>query len=885
MNLYDLRTVTRVTPLGIDGKPFFSWKMESDKKDTIQTAYRLCVRNGEEVLWDTGEIPSRESAYVEYEGQDLLSSTEYTWQVSVKDNYGSLAEAESTFETALLHSTDWEAQWAESQLATSKRKLKHGGQPPATMFRRSFEVGGEVKKARLYATAHGIYQTFLNGIRPDQREFAPEFTVYRKMLCYQTYDVTKLLKNGENVIGFYVGDGWYACQQTKPPVKSPVPRHGVLFQLLIEYMDGKTEIICSDGQTKTSYGEVCYSDLFLGERQDARLKKDGWKEPGYDDSKWEYATERSNDLSLLEPQMDEGVYPVKLLSAEKIFLTPKGERVIDFGQNMAGRVRLRVDLPSGSEVFLDHFETLDQNGNCFNNLTTSKSEDMQRDAFVSDGTETIFEPKFTFHGFRYVRIQGYDKVQPEDIQAVVLTSQKRNLGTFSCSDERLNRLYENTRWSQYSNMLSIPTDCPQREKAGWTGDIALYIRTALLNEDVNMFLSRWLKNVEHDQGKNGAVPMLVPFGGYYPIVAKAASAAFGNPTSDAVGIAGWGDAAVIVPWQIYQITGNRQILKQQYRSMKRWCDYVIREAGKHGKAGKNIPKEWDEYLWNTGFHYGEWLIPSMSQNGYGMDTIRSCKQSLRYIAPLFGWQSVQMLSDTAKLLGKDEDYHYYQKVADRMKQAIEKYVIGEDGCMPAELMGAYVLPVSFGMVREELKDTFAQKLTKMIRDNGGCLDTGFLATPYLLDALCKLGYENLAYDLLFQTKCPSWLYEVENGATTIWESWYGYREDGTPNDVSLNHYAFGCVDEWIFEHICGIRPDMPGFRHFLLQPDFDERLTRASRSYETVCGEIKTDWERQGDHALVHLTVPCNVTTTVKLPGIAPQEVGSGSYTWDVDLA
>lgn len=872
MKVYDLRVNNISAPLGIDEVPYFSWKIDSDDFDVMQTAYRInvCEKNGGEV-WNSGKKVSDTSCFINYEGVELKSKTEYEWSVCVWDNYGKAAEGRGAFETAFFGEREWRGKWMESPYPVEKRGKGPGEQCPATMFRKTFRLSDKkIKRARLYATCHGIYRIYINGIRPDDREFAPENTTYSKMICYQIYNVSDYLKTGENILEMYVGDGWYCCAAYREEGVTTEPLHAVLFQIETEYVDGEKKIIVSDEQVEASQGMIRYSDIFSGEKYDAGRTFEIWqksivKQYGYDK---------------LCAQPEEPVRPVAVLQAKELLHSPKGELIVDFGQIIAGRVRITLDIPRGRMVALDHYEVLDQEGNCFDNLKLLKedtSDRCQRDEFVSAGQACVYEPYFTFHGFRYVRISGIDDIKLDDISAVALSTEKKNAGTFECSNEKLNRLYVNTRWSQRANMMSIPTDCPQREKAGWTGDITVYAKTSLLNEETTNLLNRWLKNLALDQDKYGAVPFVSPYTGHYPGLAKSFGRIFGNKGDAIVASAGWGDAAVVVPYKIYEITGNTHILNQQYDSMKAWCDYIIKEAS--GRKGSLFAKkEVDRYLWNTGFHWGEWLIPSLSKNGFDIHTILGIKKTLRYVAPSYAYQSIRMMADTAHIAGNAADEKYYSGIAEKIKDAFAKEVITKKGKMREKFMGAYVIPIAFDLVPEEYQTNFAEELIDSIERNNYCLDTGFLATPFLLSALQKIGRIDLAFKLLYQTKCPSWLFEVDHGATTIWESWYGYSKDNKPLDVSMNHYALGCVDEWIFENITGIKNASAGFKNILIQPHPDNDMTWVKRSFECSYGTIVSQWEKKGKKYHFCVEIPCNTKVKIILPDGQSFERGSGRY-------
>ncbi len=886
MKLYDLKTNRQKELLGIDTKPYFSWKLQSGENDTVQTSYRLVLKDGENTVWDTGERESGECAFIPYQGIPLKSRTRYTWTVTVQDNHGSTASESAWFETAFLVPEDWKAVWIEAPQAPAKREKGFGRQAAPTMFRRSFSIGGEIVSARLYATCHGIYEASLNGVRADDRLFAPEYTSYEKYLCYQVYDVTGLLRQGENVLGMYVADGWYFCPTAtinKKVLKQP---HAAMYQLEVKLKDGRTVAVYSDGSEKCSTGPVRFSDLFAGEQYDANLAQPGWDTPSFEPAGWKNVKALKKDVRTLAVQTGRPVRNVKEVRAQRTYVSPKGEHIIDFGQNMAGHVRFRVHAPKGTAVTLEHFETPDQEGNYFNNIlgTAGVGEGCdQKVVYISDGQEAVYESKFSFHGFRYIRVSGPDTVDPDDYTAVAVSTDKEETGTFECSDARLTRLYENTRWSQRSNMISIPTDCPQREKAGWTGDIGIYAATSLQNEDTTDLLERWLKNVTCDQMDDGAVPMVVPTNQTYRDLGTMLKIIGGMKGS--VGPAGWGDACILVPLAMYEQTGNTEVLRVQYDTMKKWCDYIIRCASKY-RGDRKIPKETDRYLWNTGFHYGEWLIPSMTKNGLS-DTksmTESMKEGKKYIPEVYAYISMKNFAEISEILGETKNAAYYGDMAEKMKQAFRDGVITKDGRMPVSVMGAYIIPLHYGLVPEELKESFMREILRLIDENGGCLDTGFLGTPVILDTLCENGYVKQAYDLLFQDKCPSWLYEVDHGATTIWESWITSNPDGSPMAVSLNHYAFGCVDDWMFRNICGMRPTSPGYRTFRIQPVMDARLTSASRSFESEYGTIESSWQKEGNTFTMQVTVPPCTKAEIILPDGTKHEKGSGSYSFSCVL-
>lgn len=424
-------------------------------------------------------------------------------------------------------------------------------------------------------------------------------------------------------------------------------------------------------------------------------------------------------------------------------------------------------------------------------------------------------------------------------------------------------------------MLSIPTDCPQREKAGWTGDISLYAKTALLNEDVTPFLTQWLQSLCVDQRENGSIPFTVPDVSiyHYAGIQMGEQTGCGGPVCSA----GWGDAAVTVPMAMYEVTGNIRILEKQYDSMKGWCDYVISRARIHA-PNSTLPDEVEEHLWDTGFQFGEWLVPSLA--GAPQEQLfTTMATTSAYTAPIFGWLVVHKMAQAAAVLGREEDAVRYQEEADKMKRAIRAALITADGVLRYERQGAYVLMLVFGLVPDAWVDKFGTKLAEIIHANGDRLDTGFLPTPYLLDALCIGGQRELAYTLLYQTESPSWLAQVKRGATTIWESWEMYQPDGTPKKESFNHYTYGTVDDWIFRTIGGIDQEDTGYRRLMIHPQPDKSLTWAKRSFETENGTVYVSWKRESGQFILTADIPCNTTARIILPDGTQHTVGSGHYT------
>ena len=770
------------------------------------------------------------------------------------------------------HGPEWKGKWVVADhVRTSTR-----GAGPAVHFRRSVPISGRITHARLYATCHGVYRLAVNGHRADDRELAPEFTVYEKYLCYQTYDVTGLLREGENVVGLTVADGWYRGATTKQTYPGFDPRPAVLWQLEVTHEDGTTAVTGSDGAVRATTGAVTSSDLMRGEVYDARLERQGWDEPGYDDADWPTATVADFGFDNLMAQDGEPVRSTMALPVSGLIQTPDGDSVLDVGQNIAGRLRVRLDLPEGTRIQFEHSETLDEHGRWFNNIQGIS----QRDVFVSAGRPTVFEPAFTFHGFRYVRVTGGD-VEVNAVTAVVLSTDAEWVGTFECSDARLNRLVENTRWSQRSNMVSIPTDCPQREKMGWTGDMTVYAVTALQHQDLTGLLTRWLSNLALAQQPDGQVPNVVPQPDFFRRVAALTNLLLGASRGNITG-AGWGDAAVIVPWSLYAATGDPAVLESQYESMKAWVEYQRTEAAARSPRKGPQPPDVEKYLWNTGFQFGEWLIPSATKHGSLSAAVRrSAKAGRRYIAPAFAYLSASRLAQAARVIGRDADADTYADLAAHMKAAYQAALVNPDGTLGVDVQGAYAIALGLNLIPDALRAAAAARLAKLIHANGDRLDTGFLATGYLLDALFENGQAELAWSLLFQEESPSWLYAVAHGATTIWENWNAVDDRGAAKKVSLNHYAFGVVADWIHRRIGGITAHDPGYKNVVIAPAVDRRLTWARRSHRSPQGLIAVGWQRAHGRFHIQVTIPPATTATVILPDGVTHEVGHGDHAFE----
>ena len=861
----------------VDEAPYFSWVITSDEKNVMQTSYHITVKNMDEVMWDSGMVESDKSIFVEYSGKPLQSLSDYNWTVEVTVNNGEKAAASSSFETGFMKK-EWTAEWVKSPFPMKKVKPGTGGQNPAEYFRKEFDARDGIKRARVYATCHGAYQLSMNGMRPDDREFAPEFTVYSKYLCYQTYDVTPFLREGGNVIGMLVGDGWYDSANFKPRSRKFKAEHSVLFQIKIDYEDGTSEMVLSDDTVKVSESPIRSSDLFAGELYDARMEQENWNCCGFDDSSWKTGIPCGKIYVNLVAQYGEPVRPVKEVPAVGMTVSPKGETIIDFGQNLAGVLRVKSKLPAGTKMVLDHFETLDQYGNYFNNIFMSeKTGHKQSDIYISNGKFTEYIPHFTYHGFRYVRVTGGADWKKEDFTALAISTENEVTGNFQCSDEQINQLQSNIYWSQRSNNITIPTDCPTREKAGWTGDVVVYGATALYNQNMTAFYEDWLRSIRLDQLENGYVLGTVPQIRNYV-------------QQGDTGSLGWGDVILTLPLQLYQLYGDKEVLQANYEAMEEWMQSMERAA--HELPSEAVPyggsqteQNCDErslenqrYLINTGFHFGDWIIPSVVNEEGFTDGPASAFLTMNYVGSSLLAADADMFSEISELVGNMENAEKYCAYANRVRQAFEEEYVSEDGKLGQEMQGNYILALRHHMVSPEKEPLLAERLNELVVKNGFRLDTGFMATPHILDILCQYGYADTAWKVLLQKQCPSWLYEVEQGATTVWENWDAVRPDGKLAGCSFNHYAFGCVGDFLYRKVLGIQNTGIGYDKILIAPEYDCPFKWAEGTYHSVNGNIELRWEKNKNQVKVSGRIPANTSACLKLPDGTEKELGNGWF-------
>lgn len=699
------------------------------------------------------------------------------------------------------------------------------------VFSKCFDCAKTVRKASLQVTALGVYQAQLNGARVGDFILAPGWTSYSKRLQYQTYDITAMLRE-HNQLDITVCRGWRFLGRTKERITDGFSdRAAALIAAVdIEYHDGSAQKHVTDGSWQVEESKTRYANIYNGEICDASFESQS-SAP---------ALAFEHDKSILLPQQGEKIAETQRLEARALINTPKGETVIDFGQNLTGYVEFTVRGGKGRRAVLHHAEILDKDGNFYTeNLRTAKQEVV----FICDGEAHRYKPSFSFQGFRYIRLTEWPgEPNPADFTAVVVHSDMKRTGYFECSDPLVNRLFENIVWGQRGNFLDIPTDCPQRdERLGWTGDAQVFFRTASYNYDVEKFFCKWLADLAADQAEDGSVPHVVP-----------------NIFDREGGSAAWGDAAVIIPWQMYLTYGNQGVLERQFDSMTKWIDFIQSRSR--------------NFIWNKGDHFGDWLNLEKENGGKPADK--------RMIATAYAAYSTGLLVKAGKVLGRD--MARYEQLHRNIVWAFRRKYIKKNGQVRGDTQTGCALALKFGLA--DNKEAVASQLEKLVKKCGH-LTTGFVGTPCLLGALTENGRVKTAYDLLMRREYPSWLYPVTMGATTIWERWNGMLPDGTLADKgmnSFNHYAYGAVGEWLYGTVAGINPDenAPGFRHIVFQPVPDERLSFARASLETRHGLVEAGWKRENGKIIYTFTVPQGCSASVRLGGES-RETGPGTFTFE----
>lgn len=883
--LFHLKCNGMQDPQGLsDLHPIFSWKAGCDKCGVNQAAYCLKVWEEEEcVAWESGWVQS-EDFRAAYGGASLKSHTRYLWQVCVQTDEGEEVSSEwQEFTMGILKKEEWRAKWIEADVirkpaADSKELWKmfaglltsdphpEAFLNPPICFRKQIDVRKKVKKAYLYATAHGSYDIKINGSRITENLLEPGYTVYEKYLEVQQYDVKRHCGEGTQIVDVILADGWYTGKIGLAGIGDQYGKTNACYlQLELFYEDEDRETIISDESFQWTTGPYEYADLFVGERyqqQKERLEH------------WKCAIVRDYGTGQFRGIASEPVVVLRRIMPVRSYQSPDGCQMLDFGENIAGFLHLVFEGKKGMEVRLLHCEETDREGNYLDHIMGQNKNQMDVYCCSRDGV-VDYTPMFTFHGFRYVKVEGISMDQIKAVEACVIGTRLAQTGHFLCSNPLINRLQENIFRSQQGNMISIPTDCPQRERAGWTGDMQIYAPTACFNMDVEGFLSKWLCNMYLEQLPDGQIPNVIPDIDSNRYINKR--------TSEHVSSSGWADACIIIPYVLYQKYGRKAVLEDNFKMMEQWMEYVKKRT--HSSFPKPIEAytkeqlERQKYLWNTDFHFGDWLLPSLCAKGVG-DPVRSAELTKEYTATAFYAYMAQLMAEICSILDKKRLADEYRELNHRIKQAYAGEYIREDGTLVTEYQGLYVLTLQMGLVPKTQKKQMVSRLKELIHKNGDLLDTGFVSVPFLLDVLCDCGEKELAYRLLYQEKNPSWLYEVKMGATTIWESWNAILPDGTRTKASYNHFAFGCVGDFIYRRILGLWNLEPGYKKVLIEPDMNAGITHAKGSYESVYGRIEIEWRKEGTESSINIVLPPNTSGILKWDG-KEVELVSGHYRYN----
>jgi len=845
MTPFDLRVEYLTNPLAIKSRtPRLSWTipLEGGRR---QTACQIIASTSTDAaLWDTGRIESDQSVHVRYAGKPLTSRDRVDWKVRIWDETGAASDYSdtATFEVALAID-DWAANWisaaprppADQELTEADQSIAsiRGDRRfwPSPHLRRAFQLRTGIASARLSITARGAYEASINGRRIGSTELAPGWTDYHKRIEFQTFDVTDMLTAGDNAIGVILGDSWYSGYvgfNGKREFYGVDPE--LLAQLEVVYKDGSRDTIVTDNTWRWTYGPILYSDLLEGESYDARRELGAWTEAGYDDRDWQSANAGSGLGSAeLEPQIDLPITVTQDLTPKSITALSGGRYLVDMGQNMVGHLRLRVRGEAGTKVTLRHVEMLQPDGEVYiTNLRAAR----QTDEYILSGKgEETFEPRFTFHGFRYVEVAGYPgALMAEDVTGRVVESETETAGEIETGHAMVNQLIKNIVWGQRGNFISVPTDCPQRdERLGWMGDAQVFVRTATFNRNVAPFFTKWLTDVRDAQHDDGI---------YTDVCPSISFAGKGAPA--------WTDAGVIVPWTIYQMYGDVDILVASYDSMAKYVD-ALDAANPDG-------------LWlnNRNNDYGDWL-------SIEADTPKEV------LATAYFAYDALLMSRIAAVLKKEADQKRFVQLFEKIKAAFNKAYVAEDGKIHGDTQTVYLLALQMSLLDPTKRPEAVRRLVADIDAKGGHLSTGFIGVGYLCPILTEYGHADVAYKLLLNETYPSWGYSIAQGATTIWERWDGWTEHKgfqDPGMNSFNHYSLGSVGEWLYRRVAGIDidPAVPGFKHIVMRPEPCRKLGYVKSAVRSLYGRIESAWCFDGDDWAWDVTVPANTTATAYLP-------------------
>jgi len=851
-----LRCEYRDNPAAVDARaPRLSWIVTGTGRGLRQTAYRILAASSIENLtneqgdrWDSGRVESDETVLVAWAGAPLRARAPVFWKVMVWDQDGnpSLWSKPASF-AAGLPAAEWEAEWIGYDvpldpvrsaiwelspavtLAAPKLKVYR----PSPYLRREFAATQPVRRATVYASALGLFELWLNGERVGRDYFTPGFTDYKKRLYYLAYDVTPLVKPGRNALGAILADGWYAGNIFSRQQKWFGSKLRLRAELFIEYTDGTSETVLTDGSWRGGEGPIREADLQAGEAYDARREID-FSRPGFDDKKWR-AVDRGAEISPAVFEAYPGIPVRKSIEIKPVTITEPqpGVFIFDLAQNFAGWARLKVSGPAGTRVKLRFGEMRNPDGTLYTaNLRTARVTDYYT---LKGGGEEVWEPRFTFHGFRYVEVSGYPgKPGLDAITGVVAHSDLPETGSFESPDPALNRLYQNIVWGQRSNYFDVPTDCPQRdERMGWMGDAQVFVHAASYNMEVGAFFTKWLRDVADAQHPSGAFADI-------------------SPNIGTQAAAGWAEAGIICPYNIWRAYGDTGIIDALWPAMVRYIGFM------EGRSLDGLPPPLGGY--------GDWLNVN-------------ARLDLGYITTAYYAYDLKLMAEMAAATGRGPDAERFRKLFEKVRAAFVRAYVEPDGRVKFPTQTAYLMALRFGLMPDDLRPAAAANLVKAIEARDGCLSTGFLGVNLLLPTLTDVGRNDWAWKLLLNHRYPSWLYSVDQGATTMWERWNSYTKEngfGNPGMNSFNHYAYGSAGEWMFGTAAGIAAETPGYQRILIRPVPGGGLGFVRASYDSIRGPIKTEWRVKDGALSLDLTVPANTTATVYVPAADPAKVTEG---------
>jgi alpha-L-rhamnosidase len=837
-------------------KPSLNWLLEGDENDWIQAKYEINIQY-DDGFTEYFEVESSDSAHIEWPGRPLNSKESVAVQVRVTgvDNSQSFWSDKFTIQTGDLQ---WQTPFivqVDQDATTHEDKIS-----PEILFRSPvFTLNKEVKRATVFSTALGVYEVEINGQKISDAILEPGWTSYNHRLLHQVYDVTSLISK-TNVVAGRVAAGWFSGFLGFDGGASNIygTEKALSLQLDILFEDGSTQSISTSSDWKSTTGPIVNAQLYCGETFDATREIEGWSIPGLDITTWSAVVEIKHRSKRIIPKSFGYTKVIEVLKPKELIFTPKGHYVLDLGQNVVGFLHMnRVNGQKGHTVVFKHAEVLEDGELGTRPLRAAKAIDEYIFKGDIDGEE--YTPRFTFHGCRYVQIENYpSELTLSSFEFRVIGSEMESVGAFECSDPLINRLYQNVFNSTRGNFVSIPSDCPQRdERMGWLGDIAVFAPTALYMFDSYNFLKSWLEDLKYEQEENGGFPAVV-----VPDVIKA----YDTPWNGAYA-AIWQDASVIVPWRLYEATRNTDVLDAQYDSMKMWYEFLPKIPGKI---------RWDKVK----IQLGDWLDPTAPPD----DPLKAVTDPY-LVADAFLYLILKQLVRAAEVLRKKEDLKYFQRCKQKAKQDFKEQYISEEGKLFCETQTAYALVVVFGLHDSDEQVKIAgERLSMLVASNGYKIGTGFAGTPFITEALVLSGHVSDAYKMLLQKECPSWLYPVSMGATTIWERWDSMLPSGKVNPgemTSFNHYALGSVAMWLHERVGGIKMLKPAFEEVLLKPFVGGGLTFASTKHRSPYGWIESSWTQLGNKFDYKVKVPLNTTAIVELPNGEKYRTGSGSYEYE----